>query len=353
MNFPAKFETPEVAELFEQVRHWCHPEHPFLDPNYSPGGYYPVIDFTPYISAWLQQEKYKPIAEIWNHLTPTCDATEFLFGNLLLTICPEELEFDKPTCCELLAVNFLTHRANFCGSRFVADAGALLIATRLASIQWIPPLKTRPYLYRQAVIEAFVLDGAEMHKRKCALADSALVDVKNPVSENILRVGAWLLQIPPTTRLVLYYFIKSLGHSKKLRTALFYDDRCYGCRPEWNLHFLNWMGCFDEFSDSDEIPTSITKDHLLNALNQRGIKIKKGAKKDEIIAITREQEGLVSSLLCQFAPDYRRLKSEWMEPLIAWTNRVDRLRCLASAIFCFVASNTPGGPSIKLSTSSL
>ncbi len=40
-----RFKTQEVAELYEQLRGYDHPQYPFIDSEYSPGSYAPAIDF--------------------------------------------------------------------------------------------------------------------------------------------------------------------------------------------------------------------------------------------------------------------------------------------------------------------
>jgi hypothetical protein len=47
------FKTAEVAELFEQVHGWCHPEYPFQDPLYAAGSRVAAIDYTQIVAGWL------------------------------------------------------------------------------------------------------------------------------------------------------------------------------------------------------------------------------------------------------------------------------------------------------------
>ena len=62
------FKTPEVAQLYEEIRPWSHTEFPFLDSKYSPGSSMPALDFTPYIATWLEMGKEEAIIEFWTFL---------------------------------------------------------------------------------------------------------------------------------------------------------------------------------------------------------------------------------------------------------------------------------------------
>src|SRR5579864_6637633 len=72
------FRTSEVAKLYEEIRPWCHTDFPFLDPKYSPGSNIPAIDFTPYITTWLEAGNEEAIIELWTYLTS--DGPDAIYG---------------------------------------------------------------------------------------------------------------------------------------------------------------------------------------------------------------------------------------------------------------------------------
>ncbi len=85
MSTPA-FKTNEVAQLYEEIRTWCHPDHPFLDRNYSPGSKMPAIDFTPYVTTWLTSGRENAITELWGFLTYEGDASRFALRKVLESV---------------------------------------------------------------------------------------------------------------------------------------------------------------------------------------------------------------------------------------------------------------------------
>ena len=63
------FKTIEVAQLYEEIECWSHPEHPFLDPKYSLESNAPAGDLTPYVTTWLAAGREDAISELWKFLT--------------------------------------------------------------------------------------------------------------------------------------------------------------------------------------------------------------------------------------------------------------------------------------------
>ena len=337
-----KFSTREVSELYEIVKPWCHPDHPFLDPGYSPGGYYPTVDFTPFIAKCLEEQNHPPIVELWSFLTSAGTAEGYLLKKILKTSCPLELGFDAQTSAEILAINLLIQRAAYCSGKagWLSEVGVELIATRLASIGWVPPVEIRSILEKAAAREATVPDGDGKKRRMFELSQLALIDVVSPVPEGVLRVGDWLTRIPPTVRFVIHDFLRRDWAVGTLRGDLYYEYRCFGCRSEWSFHYLNWIGCFVLPDDSHQLRSCVTKDHIRAALCIAGFNPKKSAKRDDLIDMARLKVGLISSLFRELVPGRRTLKPEWSDPLKEWSCRVDRLKCLAAAIFNFVATST-------------
>ena len=134
------FKTTEVAQLYEEIRPWSHPEFPFLDAKYSPGSSMPAIDFTPYIAAWLEAEKEEAIIEFWTCLTGDSPAEIFGIRKALTARLPAWVGLSDNAKHELHAIYILTLRAAWGRTPNMANVGSCVAATTLACRQLtLPP----------------------------------------------------------------------------------------------------------------------------------------------------------------------------------------------------------------------
>ena len=143
MNSPS-FRTPEVAQLYEKVREYCHPEYPFLDASYSPGSYAPAVDFTSIIAEWIRSEKEDAIAELWSFLTYEGQASVYALQTALKVKMPTWIRVSETAQSEVKAIYLLTLRAKMILPQDISAVSACLAATALAC--------------RQTVIEPAYLD---------------------------------------------------------------------------------------------------------------------------------------------------------------------------------------------------
>jgi len=327
------FRSSAVAKLHEQTAGFCHPEYPFLDKEYSPGGYYPFTDFTMNVAEWLRTGNIEAIRELWSFLTNNWDADRFMLDKCLRVNVIPELGLDGGTAIEAKAIYLLSSRQSLYDNspESVGFLSSRLLASRLASITWVPPRNTHEHLHKGASIEANVIDGPDIKARKTQRANEALQELLTPVPEAVQIAGQWLIQIPPITRLVIAdYFTRNW--EGRLRPQLYYTERKYGCSGPWNLHFISQINCFEPPTDATPLPSAITKTHLQEVLKGIGLNFKKSAKKDELLLLARQHEGLVSGLFRQYAPEYQTPRPEWKAALQAWTSRLEKLECVAATI---------------------
>jgi len=328
------FRSPAVAELFDQAAGFCHSEYPFLDREYSPGGYYPFTDFTLDIAAFLRIGDFDSIRELWSFITRNGDAEKFLLEKCLRVTVLPDLELAESTALEAKAIYLLSSRQSLYDTSInsVGLLSSRLLASRLASTSWVPPLRAREPLHQGASIEANVEDGPRIRARRVEKADEALQELLNPPPDAVQTAGQWLVQIPPISRLVIAdYFARTWGEGR-LRPELYYTERQYGCSVPWNLHFISYINCFQPPSDTTPLPHSVTKVNLQEALSHVGAEFKKSAKKDELEKLARQHEGLLASLIQRHAPEYVMPRNEWTEALERWTLRLRKLECVAAAI---------------------
>lgn len=328
------FRTPAVAELYKQAASFCHQEYPFLDRDYSPGGYYPFTDFTLNVAEWLRTGNHDAIRELWSFLTRNGEAERFMLEKCLRVGVISDLELDESTEFESRAIYLLSSRQSLYdnSANSVGLVASRLLASRLASISWVPPLRTQELLHHGASIEANVIEGPRIRARRVEKADEALQELLNPVPEAVQTAGQWLIQIPPITRLVIAdYFARSWGDGR-LRPEMYYTERKYGCSIPWNLHFIEHINCFEFPTDTTPLPGSVTKIHLQESLSAHGIEFKISAKKDDLVVLAKQRSGLITGLIRQHAPEYQTPRAEWKDALKAWTERVQKLECVAAAI---------------------
>lgn len=330
-----RFRTTEVAELYRELGGRGHPEHPFLDPHYSPGGYYPVTDFTMQVAQWMAEWKLDAIMELWSFIGRTDDAGKQLLKRALATRIDNRWGIDDASAIELLAINLLGARMSMQDNTPDCNSTAYVVtelaATRLASITWVPPTGLVDILRDNAAKEANVEDGPDKRIRKMKQAAEAIEELLREMADDVKTVGQWMLLIPPMARLVvLDYFTRGWG-PMALRPELYYSERQYGCCAELNLHYIRWVGCFEDPTD-DSDARKVTKAHLIPALEGLGLDVKKSAKRAELVELARQHPGTIAALIRAHAPTYVRPKREWLAGLEGWMLRWKKLRCVAAAL---------------------
>lgn len=337
------FRTPAVSRLFDQLQAWSHPEHPFLDPNYSPGGYYPVTDFTTVVAGWIANRETDAIAELWSFLTSNGVAEKEILRRGLCVRVDARWCLDDESSAELSAINLLGLRMalqdNSLNRSSTARTTTDLFSSRLASTAWRPPIGMLEILRENAAIQADVEDGPQKRLRKRKQAEEAIEELMRDAGEDVETVGQWMVRIPPMARLVIVdYFTRDWG-AMSLRPDLYYGDRQYGCSAALNIHFIQWIGCFQEPTDEDD-PKGVTKAEFAESLQEAGINFKKSAKRSELEAVARCHLGLVASIIKKYSPKFVRPKSEWKSGLQAWVSRCQKLRCISAAMLTLMAENS-------------
>lgn len=178
-------ETPAVTQLWEQVRDWSHPEHPFLDPEYSPDSLMPACDFTLWIRDRLLEGDAESIRGLLSYISIESGAWWSVVDSFLTWSVPG---FAGAQEAELRAAMLLCYRMGF--------------ANEMRHLRHDWP----------RVWNVIIAEGAEQYAA-----------------------------LPPTTRLVLAEF-NDKPKGEKFSLSLFYGDRCYGNNAEWNGHYLSTLG---------------------------------------------------------------------------------------------------------------
>jgi hypothetical protein len=353
------FKTIEVAQLYEEIRDWCHPDYPFLDRNYSPGSNMPATDFTAYVTTWLAGGREDAIAELWEYLTYQGDASRVALRKALNVNLPSWIQLSDTARHELHAIYILTMRATMCSNnQNIASVGAWLAATTLACRQLsLPPdydcggwtaemTRATNVMPLAPAYSADLLKIVRSEMDMNSLLGSvhgkdegARLAVEKAMSPLGVTetVAEKLKAIPPMARFVVYDYVNRGWGYGMLRFDLYYEQREYGCRKDANQQYVEWLGFFGLPSDKASIPAAVTKDVLREALEKHGIELKKSGTRKEMIEKAQGIPGLLSALIVQIYPQQRELLSEWKGAVNDWALRVRYVEAVARAIFKILA----------------
>ncbi|MEI7731726.1 MAG: hypothetical protein WCO56_19295 [Verrucomicrobiota bacterium] len=334
--FNSKFRTAEVTQLYEDVREWCHPEYPLLDPLYSSGSNMPVVDFTPYVAAWLRTGRYEAINELWSMLTCQSDASAYMLKQVLAARLPSWIMLSETAKYELHAIYILSMRAHMCGGQGAVFVGSLLATTTVASRQ----LEIAPAYHEELlrVIQSEITKesflGAQFGRAKgakCSLEKAMSPLAAAETAAEKLKV------VPPMVRAVVYdYLVRNWGQGT-LRFNLYYDDRLYGCGVKWNQHYTEWLDFFCPPTQITQVPQAVTKDILREALLQEGISFKKTASKQAMVEQANGIAGFLPALVARVCPEKQELRPEWVEPVKVWAERVKYCEPIGAALLKLLA----------------
>ena len=346
MSIPT-FKTTEVAQLYEEIGCWSHPEHPFLDPKYSLESNVPAIDLTPYVTTWLAAGREDAIAELLGFLAYRDDAfsselafqdAQYALRKILKARLPSGVQLSETAHHELHAISILTLRAACRANNDMSRVGAELAATTLAC--------------RQMTLDPAFADEL------IGLVSSELRDDENDDSDSIKESGEKarfaveaalsplgvaesaserLKVVPPMARFVVYDYIRSGRDQGLLRFGLNYEERMYGCGKESNQQYLDWLGFFGLPDDNGFVPYAVNKEILLEALKERGIECKPKATRKTMLEEARKVPGLLTGLISRHSPEQRQLLPEWKESVTNWASRVQSVELVAAALIKFMA----------------
>jgi hypothetical protein len=346
MNSPT-FEIREVSQLYEEIRDWCHPDHPFLDPKYSLESNVPAIDLTPYLATWLEAGRLEGIVELWKFLTYRDEPGVFdlalqqaLYSlrKILKARLPPGIQLSKTAQHELHAICILTLRAALRIGHNISRVGARLAATTIACRQMVldPALANeviRLVCSEQRDVEDVESNWVEEFRDAARLAIETAMSPLGPAESAAERLKV----VPPMARCVVYDFACAGSSRRGIRPELNYEDRMYGCGGASNQQYVEWLGFIGMPGDDASIPSGVSKDVLIEAFEQRGISCDKAMTRKAMLEKAHEIPGFLAHLISRQNPQQRELLGEWKGPVAAWTSRVRCVEPVAAAIIKFMA----------------
>jgi hypothetical protein len=298
-----RFRTPEVAELYDSISQWSHPEYPFLDKGYSPSSNAPATDYTLAIADWLQNGRIDAVRELWSYIAPTGSASEHILMNGTQATIPQQLKLPARVQAEIRAVFLLTLRAQFILFTFCTDIAVELAASVLACYpaQLVKPGST-----------------------------------PTEPSETVMM----LREVAPMVRLVVYRYFADSWHVGRLNLNLGYDDRMYGCGREHNKVAIEKLGFFGPPTDNVYVPGTITKNVLKTELESAGFQFNKSDTRKRMIEVARSVPGLVSTLVAKRYPEMRIIRDEWHEPVNRFASGISASKEQSRAILTAMGLST-------------
>lgn len=325
-----RYKTQEVADLYEELKPYCNSERPFLDPDYACP--HPVTDFTLVVAKWLLAEKYDAVFELCLILIGSGTPQQYLIRKALRSKVNPVFEFDLGTCAEIEAIYILSHISRFNGNTGAASISSSLVASRLASIPWKPPRECLEELKKIAAVNVWEEEGKNKRLRRMEVAEKAIQELLSDRPKAAAIIGEWMILIPPMVRIVIEDYFNSGWHHGSLRPELYYHSRYYGCSPQINLQYIQWIGCFREPEFTEKLPARITKTHIMQELCFLQTPPSKKATRQEMIEILKDYPASISKLMKSHAPEIVLPKVDWKEGLEDWSSRCQRISCVASAI---------------------
>ncbi|MEZ5386197.1 MAG: hypothetical protein R3F13_11845, partial [Prosthecobacter sp.] len=247
--------TPALESLWEQVRDWSHPEHPFLDPLYSPSSLMPACDFTLWVRDRLLDGDDQSVRLLMCYI-----GTE-------LSLWTRQLE------------GFFTWRVPGYEGVVEAELRAVMLLC-----------------YRYAWVHDFrhlVFDWPRLWR--------VVLAAQRQETEFDSRIAV----VPPTTRLVVVdSATRGVGDGlRRMPWTLGYGDRCYGNNAKWNVSFVDWLGCYTLPPPSVPFPpTMVNRDELRALAAACGITLVSKSKKAMMVEVATH-EVLVAALWKEHGAD--------------------------------------------------
>ena len=334
----AMITDPTLRRFHDSIQKWAHPEHHFLDAQYSPGSNAPAVDLTGFVTDCLMNNNIAPIKELWSFITPTNVASDRMLYTSMAVDFPDWLQISETSKAELRAINILVARCAFCTNQDISRLACQLAASVIACRQLIVPPEQMDLLYRltkpEMTADSFL--GSQHGVKKGT--EIALATAMSPLGD-AAPCADKIKSIPPIPRLVVHDFLtRTWGHG--LRYDLYYGERMYGCGKEHNQIFVEWLGFFTTPSSNEKVPSSVTKEKISIFLQDRGITFKKSATRKALLELIQPDPLMTRDLFLAHAPESRVIAPEWETSVKAWSDRMKMIEAVGGGVLKLLAQQS-------------
>jgi hypothetical protein len=335
----AKFRSPSLELLWSRIQPLSHPDHPFLDPVYSPSTLMPAADYTDWIAERLCEDDWESIRELmdfisYDHQSVALEKTfqDFNYSSFLSA--------DASLLYELKAIAVLCYRIPWTGQK---DSQTHLLAELI-----LHSIASQRFEVHDSSLD-HLMQGANNLIRRWnnemkQYSDSMLRDsVKLSELRDVSRfspgtIGSHFSRYPVTFRACIGYSLdRGSPIAGTIRPQLHgeYGLRQFGLSDSENLSFLQDCGIFVAPDDLSAIADRLQKKELMEIGDSSGVKLHKSWKKDRMISTLLENEAARDHIAAAAPQNIVKVRDDVSEDFAQWAHDITRLKklalCLATA----------------------
>ena len=329
---PAEFQSAALRQLWNDVREWSHPDHPFLDASYSPGSNMPCADFTLWVAQRLAANDWTSILELLDCTTSEHQISALRRSFNLLDF-GRFIEADSALLLELKAAAILGYRIGWMGHE----------DSRLSLLEDIYQqcLASYPFTIRQSALP-HLLSGANRLIRKrnregMSFGENLLAEDQLTSFPEISSAAETLRKFPPTFGACLTLSLQrgsSIPGTILPRFHGEYGLRQYGLSEEQNREFFVECGFFEPASDLHALSRSLTKEILREIATTNHIEVKKSWKKDRILSALLENGEARAAISARAATGFVQCRAGMGDPFGSWQARIISVQPIARCLAC-------------------
>jgi hypothetical protein len=262
-----------LLSLWQQVAAISHPDHPFLDKDYSPSTQMPAADYTAWVAERLASSDWESIQELLGYLN----------SQHIITAANET--FNRFSLPSFLVV----------GRELDAEIRAIILLS--LRIPWMGLESNRVHLMRELLTHSLAANSFH------ALPDD---QAGNPetIYYHPKGIAALMASFPVTFRACVALSIERIySDSEFFRADMagHYSLRQYGLSVSDNEAMLDTCGVFSPASDLSEIAWRLRKNELATIATHCEIDFKKSETKEKMVGRLIEIEA-AQSLIQSYAP---------------------------------------------------
>jgi len=334
----ATFRSPALESQWTIIQPISHPEHPFLDPFYSPSSLMPAADYSPWIRERLAVTDWISIKELLDFITYEHQQTaiEKTFQNFSYS---SFLSTGEELLNELMAITILCYRIPWTGHE---DSRIHLLSQLI-----LHSLVVHEFELQESSLE-YLLKGANrlIRRQNKEMKEYGSDSLKDTVKITALRtnkshhpgeVGNIFRKYPITFRDCISYSLdRGSPVPGTIRPQLHgeYGLRQFGLSDVQNAEFLTCSGLFTAPDDLSLLAKRLQKDRLLEIGVSANIVLKKSWRKGKMVEALLESD-LARSKIAQEAPRYLvRVADDMKGAFDQWIKDCKRLKnvalCLAT-----------------------
>ena len=297
-----RMKSRALASLWQRVASISHPNHPFLDKDYSPDTQMPAADFTAWVAERFARDDWASIRELLGHLNHGHVITG-LDKTFRSYVPPDFIAGDPDFIHELRAVTLLCHR-----------------------VPWMGAVENRSHLLMELITHSLAAHPFNLQ---------STAKTRPPLVHQPGRVAVLLASYPITFRSCLAFAVGRDGQAAGMfRPDLSgdYTLRQYGLSSVENERFLKDCGLFGMPHNVAGLAARLQKDDLIGIAAKCGVECLKSWKKDRMVAAVIESPAAAPLILATAPKGMLHVRqdlaadfSQWLDDLHGLQDAAKRL----------------------------